>query len=65
MTAVYFTTITCKPNTANRHIENLSFFLGGGGGGIRPCTNNILYARFGVFRTLLCVFMSIVRVFVH
>ena len=33
MTAVYFTTISCKPNRANRHIESLFF---GGGGGFVP-----------------------------
>ena len=39
-----------KPNTAKRDIETFVFF-----GEIRPCTNNIVYARFEVLRTFLCV----------
>ena len=56
MTAVYFTTITCKPNTANRHIENLSFFLGGGGGEFVhvPTTFCMLGLE---FLELCCVFL--------
>ena len=43
---------------AKRHIEKPSFFK------IRPCTNSIVYAGFDVFRSFLCVFMSVVGVFV-
>ena len=43
MAAVNFTTIPCEPYTANVHITVI-FFLE-----IRPCTNNIAYARFEVF----------------
>ena len=59
MAAVHLTTIPCEPNTINKHIESQIF------GEIRPCTNNIVYARFEVFRTLLCVFMSVLGVFVR
>ena len=59
MAAVHFTTIPCEPNIANRHIWKPYFWE------IRPCTNNIVYARFEVFRTFLCVFMSVFRVFVR
>ena len=44
MAAVHFTAIPCEPNTANRHIE--SHFCE-----FRPCTDNIVYARFEVFGT--------------
>ena len=47
-----FITIPCEPNTSNRHIESHVFCE------IRSCFNNIVYARFEVFRTLLCVFIS-------
>ena len=50
MAAVHFTTIPYEPNPANRHIQSHVF------GEIRPCCNNIVYARFEVFRTFLCVF---------
>ena len=59
MAAVHFTTILCEPNTANRHIESHIFCE------IRPCTNNSVCARFEAFRTFLCVFMSVFRVFVR
>ena len=59
MGAVHFTTIPCVPNTANGHVESHIF------GEIRPCTNNIVYARFEVFGTFLCAFMSVFRVFVR
>ena len=42
-----FPTIPCDPNAVNRHIESLLF------GEIRPC---IVYARFEVSGTFLCVF---------
>ena len=45
MAAVHFTTIPCELNTANRHIESHIFCE------IRPCTNNIAYARFEDFGT--------------
>ena len=40
MVAVYFISIPCEPNTANRHIDDSKFW------DIRPCANNIVYARF-------------------
>ena len=54
------TTIPCKPNTANGHTESCYVFFGK----ICPCTNNIVYVRFEVLRTFLCVFMSIFRDFI-
>ena len=59
MAAVLFSTMLCEPNTANRHIQSHIF------GKIIPCTKNIVFARFEIFRTFLCVFMSIFRVFVR
>ena len=61
MAAAHVTTISSEPNTANRHKENHIF------GEIRPCTNNIVHARFERFRTFLRVFMSVfsVRVIVR
>ena len=56
--AVHFTIIPYEPNTIKRHVKSHIFC------GIRPCTNNIVYARFEVFRTFLCAFMSILRIFV-
>ena len=53
MEVVHPTTIPCEPNTANRHRESQCF------GEIRPCTNDIVYARFELSRTFLCVFMSV------
>ena len=50
MVAAHLTTILCEPNTANGHIESHMFCE------FRQSTNNIVYARFGLFRTLLCVF---------
>ena len=58
MAPVHFKT-PCEPNTTKKHIESHIFCE------IRPCTNNIVYARFEVFRTFLCVFMSVFRVFVR
>ena len=52
MAAVHFTIIPCEPHAANRHMESHIF-------------NNIVYARFEVFRTFLCVFMSVFSVFVR
>ena len=57
MAAVHFTTIQCEPNTANKHIESHIF------GEIRPRTSNIVYARFAVFGTYLCVLMSVLEFF--
>ena len=51
--AVHLTTIPCEPNTDNRYIESHIFCE------IRPCTNNIVFACFEVFRTFLYVFMSV------
>ena len=53
MAAVHFTTklyIPCEPNTAKRHIESHVFCK------VRPCANHIVYARFEVFKTFLCIF---------
>ena len=58
MAAVHFTTIPCESNAANRHI--VIFFYE-----ILSCTNSIVYARFEVFKSFLCVFMSVFRVFVR
>ena len=55
MVAELFTAMPCEPNTTNRQIESHIF------GEIRPCTNNLAYARFEVFRTFLSVFMSCER----
>ena len=51
MAAAHFTKIPGKPNIPNRHIESHICE-------IRPCTNNIAYAKFEVFRTFLHVFIS-------
>ena len=58
MEAVHFTTIPCLPNTANWQKEShvVVFLL------TCPYTNNIVYARFEVFRTFLCVFMNVLSV---
>ena len=56
--AVHLITIPCEPNTATTHIENRICCEN------RPCRNNFLYAKFEVFRTVLCDFVSIFRVFV-
>ena len=52
MAAVHFTTIHCKPNTTYRHIKSPIFPQ------TCPCASNIPYAKFEVFRTFLCVFIS-------
>ena len=54
MAAVHFTTIPCEPNTTNRHKNAIYFFAK-----FLPILIIILYARFEVFRTFLCVFMSL------
>ena len=52
MAAVHFTTIPCKPNTANRHTESHIFWE------IRPSSNNIVYATVGLkFLELFCAFL--------
>ena len=56
MAAVYFTTIPCEPNTANRRIRSHIF------GEIPLCTNNIEYGRFEVFRTFSCNFISLLGI---
>ena len=56
MAAVHFTTIPCEPNAVNRHTQSHIFCE------INPCINDIVYARFEVFRTFLCAFMSVFRV---
>ena len=61
MAAIHFTTMSCEPNTAKRHIESHIYFFGE----IRPCTNNVVYARFEVLSAFLCVFMSVFKVFVR
>ena len=61
MAAVHFTTMPCKPNTANRHKESYIFCCCE----IRPSTNNIVCAGFEVFRTFLCAFMGVFRDFVR
>ena len=58
MADVHLTKIPCEPNTTNR--LSWPYFSK-----IRPCTNNIVYDRFQVCRTFLCVFMGFVRVFVR
>ena len=60
MAAVHFTTIPFEPNTANYTYSHIW-----GGGEIRPCNSNIAYRRFGVYKTVLCVFMSNFMVFMH
>ena len=55
MAAVHFTTIPCESNAANRHIESHIFYE------ILSCTNSIVYARFEVFKSFLCVFRVFVR----
>ena len=45
-----FTTIPCEPNAANRHEETVYSWE------TRLCANNIVYGRFGVLKTFLCVF---------
>ena len=58
MAGVHLTTIPCEPSTTNSHIEGEIVF-----GEISPCTNNIVYSRFEVFRSFLCNFMIGFRVF--
>ena len=60
MVAVHFTTITSEPNIANIGTQKVISI-----GNIRPSANNILYARFEVFTTLLCVSIKILSVFVR
>ena len=50
MAAVHITTMPCEPSTANWHMESHILCE------IRPCTNNIWYARFEVFRTFFVSF---------
>ena len=59
MAAVHFTTIPCESNAANRHIESHIFYE------ILSCTNSIVYARFEVYKSFLCIFMNVFRVFVR
>ena len=61
MAAVHFTTIPRVPNTTNRHEESHIYSFSE----IHPCTNNIVHAGFEVFRTFLCVFMSIYKGLLH
>ena len=60
MVAVNITAIARKPNTANRQIESHIFFAKL----VRPCNTNIVYAKFEVFRTFLCMFMGVLWIFV-
>ena len=61
MAAVHFISIPCEPSTADRHIEKAilfaNFFL--------ELTTLHVYARFEVFITFLCVFMSGFKIFVR
>ena len=59
MAAVHFTTIPCEHNRAISTHRKPYF------GEIHPCTDKIVYARFEVFRTFLCVFMSSFTIFVR
>ena len=52
MVAVHFSIIPCEPNIFNTHIASHIF------GEIRPCTNDIVYARFEGFRSFLCIFKN-------
>ena len=55
MAVVHFTTMPCKPNTANRHIESPIF--------AKFVPVLIILCRLGFnFLELFCVFMSVVRV---
>ena len=53
MADVHFTTIPYEPKIANRHVEShiSSKF-------VPVLTTLIVYARFEVFRTFLCVFIA-------
>ena len=55
MAVWHFTSIPSEPNTVKRHAESYTFWES------RRNTNNIVYARFVVFRTFRCVFMVFVR----
>ena len=59
MAAQYFTTIPCEPNPSQKAQRKTFFSLGK----IRPYSKKIVYARFEIFRTFLCVFKSVFRVF--
>ena len=59
MAAVHLTTIPCECSAANKHIEGHII------GEFRPCINNIVYARFEDFMLFLCVFMSVLSVFLR
>ena len=59
MTAVHLTTTPCERSAANKHTEGHII------GEFRPCINNIVYARFEVFRPFLCVFISDFSVFLR
>ena len=52
MASVHFTTIPCELNRAISTHRKPYF------GEIHSCTNKIVYSRFEVFRTFLCVIMS-------
>ena len=54
MAALHFTTIHCEPNTVNRAQRKLCFF-----DEIRPCTNNIVFARLEVLEIFLWVVTSL------
>ena len=55
--AVQFTTIPCKPNTADSAKGHILFLVN-----IHPCSKGILYAGIKDFRTFLCIFISFVKV---
>ena len=57
--AVHFTAISCEPNRAITTLRKPYFEE------INPCTNKIVYARFEVFRSFLCVFISGFRIYVR
>lgn len=51
-------TIPCEPNAAHKAEGNPYFCY------TCPCTYDTVYARLEDFRTFLCIFMSIVKIFV-
>ena len=59
MAAVHFTTIPCEPTTACKTQGKPNFY------NTCPYTKDIAYRRFEDFITLLCLFMNVVKVFVH
>ena len=50
--AVHFTAIPYEPNTIKRHVKSHIFC------GIRPCTNNIVYARFEILELFFALLLA-------